>query len=74
MREVYRFKNSGNLYEVTQRALMKNPETRNWDNCIIYRSFKLLGKDGNYVEIPEEERLTFVREEIEFYAKFEKEN
>ena len=53
---------------------MKNPETRNWDNCIIYRSFKLLGKDGNYVEIPEEERLTFVREEIEFYAKFEKEN
>ena len=74
MREVYRFKNSGNLYEVTQRALMKNPETRNWDNCIIYRSFKLLEKDGNYVEIPEEEILTFVREEIEFYAKFEKEN
>jgi hypothetical protein len=74
MREVYRFKSSGNLYEVTQRALMKNPETRNWDNCIIYRSFKLLEKDGNYVEIPEEERLTFVREEIEFYAKFEKEN
>ena len=51
---------------------MKNPETRNWDNCIIYTQYKILNRNGEYIEVPENEKLTFVREETEFMLKFEK--
>lgn len=54
----YKFKKTGNIYEVLGEAKMKNSITREWENCIIYR-----GKDT---------QETYVRETQDFMNKFEK--
>ena len=48
---------------------MKNPETREWENCIIYQEYKHCTPEG-YVEVPESERKIFVREKKDFLRKF----
>ena len=59
-----------NHYIVLQEnAIMKNPETREWENCIIYQEYKHCTPEG-YVEVPESERKIFVREKKDFLRKF----
>lgn len=54
------------LYE---SALIKNPETMKWVECVIYQSYKKSTPFG-YEEIPEEEKKIFVREKKDFMSKF----
>lgn len=54
-----------------EKALMKDPTTREWLECVIYEQYKELNDIGEYVEIPESDRLIFVREYREFWNKFE---
>jgi len=55
---IYMFKKTGNLYEVLGYGKMKNPVTREWLDCVIYRG--------------QETGETYVRELQEFNSKFEK--
>ncbi len=51
----YTYKNKE--YVLLYEANMKDPETREWHECVVYRQ--------------EESGLVFVRESIDFYYKFE---
>jgi hypothetical protein len=56
--KTYKFKKSGNLYKVLEdKAEMKDPETRKWVECIIYKS--------------EDTGKIYVREKSDFRKKFE---
>jgi len=55
--KTYTFKKTGNQYEVLEEsAEMKNPITRNWEKCVIYKSL-----DSGKI---------YVREETDFREKF----
>lgn len=58
--EIYKFKKKGTLYKVVDVAKMKNPTTRNWDECVIYEP--TVNPDG----------ALYVRERNEFNERFEK--
>ena len=62
MKEIFKYIKTGQLYEVVQKAIMKNPITRKWEDCVIYR------QHGT------ENPMTFVRNAEEFYnsGRFEK--
>lgn len=55
---------------VSESALMKNPETYSWEDCVIYKSYKKLTSSGEYEEVPEEDKKIFVREKKDFISKF----
>ena len=58
MEKIVEYEGTKNHYIVLQEnAIMKNPETREWENCIIY-------------QVPESERKIFVREKKDFLRKF----
>lgn len=60
-----------NHYAVLEEnALMKNPETRDWVKSVIYIQYKNVNETGEYVEVPESERMIFVREYTDFWNKF----
>lgn len=66
-KKIVKFKETGNYYEVLKEsALMKNPQTREWQDCVIYTQYA--DKDNN--PVPEDEKLTFVRLKSEFDEKF----
>ena len=52
---IYKYK--GKHYQVLSFGEMKNPYTRNWEDCVIY--------------IQLENRKTYVRNKEEFFNKFE---
>ena len=55
---VYRFKKNGSKYRVVEtEGMMKDPEKRDWRECVIYRSL-----DTNKL---------YVREKSDFEKKFE---
>lgn len=58
--EIYKFKKKGTLYKIVDVAKMKNPATRNWDDCVIYEP--TINPDG----------ALYVRERVEFEERFEK--
>ena len=62
MKEIFKYIKTGQLYEVVQKAIMKNPITREWEDCVIYRQHDT------------ENPMTFVRNAEEFYnsGRFEK--
>lgn len=61
-----------NLYEVIGEAIMKDPGTRKWEPCIIYRNHKNLDTTtGEYIPVPDDQKLTFVRVKSEFVTKNE---
>lgn len=71
MNKIVEYEKTKNHYVVvSDSALMKNPETREWEECVIYKSYKNLLSSGEYEEIPEEERKIFVREKKDFMSKF----
>ncbi len=53
---------------LVDKALMKNPETGEWQECVIYQGYKILNKNGEYIE--DMNKLTFVREYNDFWNKF----
>lgn len=60
-----------NHYAVlVEKALMKNPETKEWIDCVVYGQYKQVNEVGEYIEVPESERMIFVREYYDFWKKF----
>lgn len=55
---------------VNNSALMKNPETLLWQECVIYESYKKINSLGEYEKVPDEEKKVFVREKKDFMSKF----
>lgn len=56
--KIYEYIKTGNKYLVIGEALMKNPATRDWNDCVIYK------------QMIDENPLTFVREKKEFLERF----
>lgn len=70
MEKVVEYEGTKNHYKIIQEnALMKNPETREWENCVIYQEYKHNTPKG-YIEVPVEDRKIFVREKKDFLNKF----
>lgn len=70
MEKIVEYEGTKNHYKVLQEdAIMKNPETREWEKCVIYQDYKR-STPGGYVEIPPENRKIFVREKKDFLNKF----
>jgi hypothetical protein len=70
MEKIVEYEGTKNHYKVLQEdAIMKNPETREWEKCIIYQEYKHNTPEG-YIEVPAEERKIFVREKKDFLNKF----
>jgi len=70
--KIVEYSKSKNHYAVlVENAFMKNPQTREWERCVIYEQHKELNDVGEYIEIPEKDKKTFVREYNEFWKKFE---
>lgn len=62
---------SKNHYEVLGEALMKNPQTREWQDCVIYRQYEAWDEETQtYRPIDTAEKLMFVREKLDFQRKF----
>lgn len=55
---------------LSEDVLMKDPNTREWITCVLYRQHKEYNHRGEYVPVPEDEKLTFVREYKDFWSKF----
>lgn len=69
--KIVEYEGTKNHYIVlSESGLMKNPETREWQECVIYKQYKELNNLGEYIEIPEEQRKIFVREKQDFLNKF----
>lgn len=63
--DIVRFKETGNLYQILSlNCKMKNPHTREWQECVIYQS--LMDKYGKNIE-----HNIWVREKSDFNLKFE---
>lgn len=70
MEKIVEYEGTKNHYKVLlETAIMKNPETREWEECIIYQEYKKSTPEG-YVEVPEKEKKVFVREKKDFLNKF----
>lgn len=70
MEKIVEYEGTKNHYKVlSETAIMKNPETREWEGCVIYQEYKKSTPEG-YVEVPEEEKKVFVREKKDFLNKF----
>lgn len=68
--KIVEYNETKNRYSIISEGLMKNPETREWQKCVIYRQYQELNDLGEYVDIQEDKKLTFVREKIDFLNKF----
>lgn len=70
-KKIVEYEKSKNHYVViTESALMKNPETLLWEDCVIYMSYKNINSSREYEEVPENEKKIFVREKKDFMSKF----
>ena len=49
---IYKYIETGNLYKVVGKALLKDPTTREWLPSVIYEQYN----------VPEDKKMTFVRE------------
>lgn len=68
--KIVEYGTSKNHYAIlVEKALMKNPETKEWVECVIYKQHKNL-VNGEYVPVPEEDKMIFVREYKDFWNKF----
>ena len=55
---------------LNEDVLMKDQNTGEWVTGVLYKQHKEFNHRGEYVPIPEEEKLTFVREYKDFWSKF----
>ncbi len=71
MEKIVEYEETKNRYIVlNENALMKNPETREWETCVIYQEYKHCIPGEYYEEVPIESRKVFVREKKDFLNKF----
>lgn len=69
--KIVEYEGTKNHYRIlSEDGKMKNPETREWQACIIYEDWKHVAKSGEYIEVPESARKTYVREKLDFLNKF----
>lgn len=69
--DIVKYKGTGNLYQILSLdCKMKNPQTRDWEECVVYQSLMdLIPETGEYKE--NTSHNIWVREKIEFNLKFE---
>ena len=69
--DIVKYKGTGNLYQILSLdCKMKNPITREWEECVIYQSLMdLCPDDGGYKE--NTSHGIWVRGKNEFNLKFE---
>lgn len=68
---VYEFKETKNRYRIlNERALFKDPTTREWRECIIYTPYEIHNPDGSRTRVSNLEETIYVREKEDFYNKF----
>ena len=71
--DIVRYKGTGNLYQILSlNCKMKNSQTREWEECVVYMALMDLTSEGKYIE--NQEHRVWVREKSEFKNKFEKWN
>lgn len=69
--KIVEYGQSKNHYAVlVEKALMKNPETGEWNECVIYRQYKNINPNGEYVPVDPAKAMIFVREYNDFWKKF----
>lgn len=70
-KKIVEYGGTKNHYSIlAEGAFMKNPETREWDRCVIYEQYKELNDNGEYIPVSDSEKKIFVREYKEFWKKF----
>lgn len=68
--KIYENKESKNRYKIlSDNALMKNPVSREWEECVIYVPYETKGENGN-VKVNSIENQVYVREKSDFLEKF----
>lgn len=69
--DIVRYKETGNLYKILSLdCKMKNPQTREWQECVIYQSFMDYDHETDSY-IKNTCQHSWVREKTEFNTKFE---
>ena len=69
--KIYEFIETGNRYRIlNERALFKDPSSREWRECIIYTPYETYNQDGTRTKVSNLEEEIYVREKNEFYNKF----
>ena len=69
--KIYEFKETKNRYRIlNERALFKDPTTREWRECIIYTPYETYNPDGTRTKVSGVEEQIYVREKEDFMNKF----
>ena len=69
--KIYEFKETKNRYRIlNERALFKDPTTREWRECIIYTPYEIYNPDGTRTKVSEVGEEIYVRIKDDFYNKF----
>lgn len=69
--KIVEYSGTKNHYKVIMdSALMKDPGTRKWVECVIYEEHRKLNDKGEYVDVPRSDKQVFVREKHDFLTKF----
>ena len=69
--KIYEFKETKNRYRIlNERALFKDPTTRDWRECIIYTPYETYNPDGTRTRVSGVEEQIYVREKEDFNNKF----
>ena len=70
--KIYEFKETKNRYRIlNERALLKDPTTREWRECIIYTPYETYNQtDGTRTKVSGVEEQIYVREKSDFNDKF----
>lgn len=69
--KIYEFKETKNRYRIlNERALFKDPTTREWRECIIYTPYEIYNSDGTRTKVSSVEEQIYVREKEDFMNKF----
>lgn len=69
--KIYEFRETKNRYRIlNERALFKDPTTREWKECIIYTPYETYNPDGTRTKVSGVEEQIYVREKEDFMNKF----
>ena len=69
--KIYEFKETKNRYRIlNERALFKDPTTREWRECVIYTPYEIHNPDGTRTKVSEVGEEIYVREKEDFINKF----
>lgn len=71
--KIFLYPKTKNKYVVLDgNYLMKDPNSGKWIESVLYQEFEKFDEfTGNYIRVPEEKRLNFIREKSNFLDRFE---